>query len=177
MLLGDRHPRQQRHQSQRRGPARDRRQQRHHRQAIDRQHDQSTRQAAKLRRKAEQPPASRCSLERERREADAAGNTTGRSRRRSTQQPSASKASRGLLHADEAWSAARARAAPPMSSLGQGYWIMSVQERHLPRRGSNRDAGIILPAAVPRRQSNVQNSHIHSANRRLKSRPLAASLI
>ena len=90
---------------------------------------------------------------------------TGRSRCRATHNRVRASRHESSLHGHEAWSPRSARAALAQELRWSRKRDQSVQERHLPRRGSNRDAGIILSAAVPRRQSNVLNSHILSASR------------
>jgi hypothetical protein len=76
---------------------------------------------------------------------------------------------RSLVHASEDWTSVVPNPRDPGARLSKNLNI-SAQDRRLPRYGSNRNAGIILPAALPRRQLNVQNSHIHRVNRSLKPR-------
>ena len=116
-------------------PTRDRRQQRHRlpgdRRATRPEHSQ----AARLRRKTEQPPARRCSLERDRREAGAGGNTMLKITTQIHKQPSASKTSEACCQADQDGACRRAKTALPRNSPRSKVLMMSVQKRRLPCRG------------------------------------------
>ena len=140
-IAGDRPPREQRHQSERRGPTCDRRQQRHERQMIDGQHDQQHSQAAKLPQKSKEPPNVHTRSSRRNRARPVPRQIRpGRSPRRSTNNRVRARHPRRAAQSTKPGRpACQSRADPEARQVKDRD--LSVQDCRLPRRGLSDGVG------------------------------------